>query len=97
MFLSPEILQPITGITLPFVFKMTMMILHPDIIMITKHLTRIILERLPLGTLFPKSVTTIAIFITIAEACFFVICGTVQQFIAIHLILERVTDLMTDC
>ena len=88
--------------------EVAMMILQPNSIMsvLVKTLVRIILERLPLGTLFPISTTASTIFTkAITETCrhqlrtislIYWRSLTREELVGRNLILERVPYLMTD-
>ena len=95
MFLRPVILQPIACISLPFVLEVTMMVLHPHLIVIVvDSLLRIVLERLPLCTLFPETTSAIAAVITIAESALEIVGLALEDIVAVGLILERVSNLV---
>ena len=69
--------------------------------LLSEALLGIVLERLPLGALLPVStaagtILAEAIAETAVHAVFGLLSLTIEQLVAAHLILERVTNLMAD-
>ena len=108
MLFGKPILEPVACVTHELMVEVAMMILQPNSIMsiLVETLVRIILERLPLGTLFPISTTASTIFTkSITEASRHKLRTispiywrnlTREEFVCRNLILERVSYLMTD-
>ena len=98
MFFDPYMLQPVACITHPLMIEVAMIVPLPNIKMIAKHLFRIIELSLPLSTLLPESTTTGTVRTkTITESMMQILGSTFHVYlVSINLILERVTNFMTD-
>ena len=97
MQLRPVVLQIVRGIALPLVLEMAMALLVPHgIPRIVECLLRIVLIRLPLGTLLPESATAVRALVAVAIARLEIVGSTVAHVVAVGLVLERVANLVAD-
>ena len=97
MELCPIVLQIVRGIALPLVLEVAMALLIPHgVPVIVEGLLRIVLIRLPLGALLPEAATTVGTLVAVAIARLEVVGCTVLHVVAIGLILEGVTNLVSD-
>ena len=97
VLLRPIILQIVGGIAHPLMLEVAMALLIPHTRpCIVEGLLRIVLIRLPLCALLPESATAVRALIAVAEARLEVVGSTVAHIVAIGLILERVTNLVSD-
>lgn len=86
VFLLPKERQEVTAVTLIFVVEVTMEVLVVSTEVPTKYFVWEVLERLPLRTLFPKTISTLT-----AKA---VAESMLSLQVAVDLILKTVTDFM---